>query len=223
MSDKTIRIVAAIFGLALPLAAILSAAAAAAAEEHAADASGQLDGNRVTIQVDCGQAINTMRGGLGASWHAIEATIPYGVKHPYFDGYSHGGSGSGAYPAADDEHAWQQIYRHARWLGLDWNRVEIEQRIYEPERGKFTFDSPEMRILYRILDWNERNHADVFFQQMWCNTAWLAYPEFRNDPVGRVHQRPSRHRCLCRRAGRPHGAPRETAGLHVHQVSVHQQ
>ena len=117
MSDKTIRIVAAIFGLALPLAAILSAAAAAAAEEHAADASGQLDGNRVTIQVDCGQAINTMRGGLGASWHAIEATIPYGVKHPYFDGYSHGGSGWGGYPPADDERAWQQIYRHAALAG----------------------------------------------------------------------------------------------------------
>ena len=75
--------------------------------------------------------------------------------------------------------------------GLDWNRVEIEQRIYEPERGKFTFDSPEMRILYRILDWNQKNGADVFFQQMWCNAAWLAYPEFRDDPVGRVHSAPA--------------------------------
>jgi hypothetical protein len=67
---------------------------------------------------------------------------------------------------------------------LDWNRVEVEQRIYEPERDAFTFDSPEMRILYRILDWHEKNHADVFFQQMWCNVPWLAYPEFRDDPVG---------------------------------------
>jgi len=131
-----------------------------------------------------------VRGGLGASWHAIEEVIPYGVKHPVFQGYSHGGSGWGGYPAADDARRWQQIYRHAEWLGLDWNRVEIEQRIYEPQRGKFTFDGPEMRILYRILDWHQKQGADVFLQQMWCNTAWLAYPAFRDDPVGRVHSAP---------------------------------
>ena len=87
----------------------------------------------------------------------MEETIPYGVKHPAFTSYSHGGSGWGAYPPAEDERRWQQIYRHANWLGLDWNRVEIEQRVYEPERDKFTFDGPEMRILYRILDWNQKH------------------------------------------------------------------
>lgn len=145
----------------------------------------------VEISIDCGKKINTMRGGLGASWHAMETEIPYGVKHPVFTSYSHGGSGWGGYPLAEDEQAWQQIYRHASWLGLDWNRVEIEQRVYEPERDKFTFGNPEMRILYRILDWNQKNGADVFFQQMWCNTAWLAHPEFRDDPVGRVHSAPN--------------------------------
>jgi hypothetical protein len=148
-------------------------------------------GDSVLVTVDCGKVVNTMRGGIGASWHAMETTIPYGVKHPVFTGYSHGGSGWGAYPPAEDDRAWQQIYRHASWLGLDWNRVEIEQRIYEPERGKFTLESPEMRILYRILDWNQKNGADVFFQQMWCNAAWLALPEFRDDPVGRVHSAPA--------------------------------
>lgn len=121
-----------------------------------------------------------MRGGIGASWHAIEEPIPIG----------NGGSGWGAYPPAEDERAWQQIYRYATWLGLDWNRVEVEQRIYEPERDRFTFDSPEMRILYRILDWNQKRGADVFFQQMWVNTAWLAYPNARNDPIRRVHSAP---------------------------------
>ena len=87
-----------------------------------------------TVQavVDCGDVVNVMRGGIGASWHAMETPIPIG----------HCGSGWGGYPPAEDERAWRQIYRHAEWLGLDWNRVEIEQRIYEPERGKFTFDSP---------------------------------------------------------------------------------
>ncbi len=148
-------------------------------------------GDDVVVTVDCNKVINTMRGGMGASWHAIEAPIPYGVKHPIFDGYSHGGSGWGGYPPAGDERKWQQIYRHASWLGLDWNRVEIEQRVYEPDRGKFTFDGPEMQVLYRILDWNQKNGADVFFQQMWCNAKWLAYPEYRDDPVGRVHSAPT--------------------------------
>lgn len=134
----------------------------------------------VLITVDTTTVVNTMRGGIGASWHAIETPIPIG----------HGGSGWGAYPPAEDEHAWQQIYKHASWLGLDWNRVEVEQRIYEPERGHFTFDSPEMRILYRILDWNQKDGADVFFQQMWVNAAWLAYPESRTDPIKRVHSAP---------------------------------
>jgi len=134
----------------------------------------------VEITVDTARVVNTMRGGIGASWHAIEKPIPIG----------HGGSGWGAYPPADDERAWQQIYKHAEWLGLDWNRVEIEQRVYEPEAGRFTFDTPEMRILYRILDWNQQHGADVFFQQMWVNADWLAYPSARKDPVARVHSAP---------------------------------
>jgi hypothetical protein len=134
----------------------------------------------VEISVDTGKVLNTMRGGIGASWHAIEEPIPIG----------HGGSGWGAYPPAADDRAWKQIYRHAAWLGLDWNRVEIEQRIYEPDPNRFTFDSPEMRILYRILNWNQKHHTDVFFQQMWVNTPWLAYPESRDDPVKRVHSAP---------------------------------
>src|ERR1019366_5571522 len=64
---------------------------------------------QVEISVDTGKVINAMRGGIGASWHAIEEPIPVG----------HGGSGWGAYPVAEDDRAWQQIYRHAAWLGLD--------------------------------------------------------------------------------------------------------
>jgi hypothetical protein len=147
-------------------------------------------GGPVFATVDCAKVVNIMRGGIGASWHAMETPIPYGIQHPVFSSYSHGGSGWGGYPPAEDERAWQQIYRHANWLGLDWNRVEIEQRVYEPQQDVFTFDSPEMRILYRILDWHQKNQAEVFFQQMWCNAEWLAYPEFRDDPVGCVHSAP---------------------------------
>jgi hypothetical protein len=146
----------------------------------------------VSVTVETGKVTNVMRGGIGASWHAIEEPIPYSeTPHPVFGNKSHGGSGWGAYPAAEDDAAWQQIDRHARWLGLDWNRVEMEQRIYQPERDRFTWDSPEMRILYRILDWCEKNKADVFLQQMWGNVRWNTFPEWRDDPVGRVHSAPA--------------------------------
>jgi len=145
----------------------------------------------VRVTVDTARVVNTLRGGIGASWHAIEEPIPVSDKpHPIFPNKSHGGSGWGAYPPAEDEGAWAQIDRHARWLGLDWNRVEIEQRIYEPERGQFSWDNPEMRILYRILDWCERHQADVFLQQMWGNVRWNTFPEWRDDPVARVHSGP---------------------------------
>jgi hypothetical protein len=146
----------------------------------------------VSVSVDTGTVLNTMRGGIGASWHAIEEAILYSDSpHPVFGNKSHGGSGWGAYPPAEDAAAWQQIDRHARWLGLDWNRVELEQRIYEPQREQFTWDNREMRILYRILDWCETNKADVFLQQMWGNVAWNTFPEWRDDPAGRVHSGPA--------------------------------
>jgi len=154
-------------------------------------ASEEISSKEVRITVDTARVANTLRGGIGASWHAIEEPIPVSQKpHPIFSNKSHGGSGWGAYPPAEDDTAWAQINRHARWLGLDWNRVEFEQRIYEPERGRFSWDNSEMRILYRILDWCEQNRADVFLQQMWGNIRWNTFPEWRDDPVTRVHSGP---------------------------------
>ncbi len=145
----------------------------------------QAYGRELTISVDLSATIHRMASGVGASWHAMEDSLP-------FDGrITHGGSAWGANPDPDDEEGWQQVYRHAGWLGLDFCRVELERRIFEPERRQFTWDSREMRILYRILDWCQQRGADVFLQQMWCNVDWLAYPEFRGDPVKRVHSAPA--------------------------------
>ena len=139
------------------------------------------------IKVQAGRTVRTMRGGIGASFHAIEEPIP--GKRP--GGGVWAGSAWGANPPAEDEAAWQSIYRHANWLGLDWCRVELEQRMYEPRRGEFTWDNPEMRILYRILDWAERNGVDVFLQQMWGNVDWNAYPELRGSASGRLVSAPA--------------------------------
>lgn len=138
----------------------------------------------VTVRVAADTTLHRMAGGLGASWHAIEDSIP-------FDGTrTHGGSAWGANPDPSDGAAWEKLCRHADWLGLDFIRVELEARMYEPERGVFTWDSREMQVLCRILDWCQSRGADVFLQQMWVNADWNVYPEFRGDPVKRVHSAP---------------------------------
>lgn len=127
-----------------------------------------------------------MSGGLGASFHVIETELP--SKHAGGDSWS--GSGWGGNPGADDDRHWQELFKHAEWLGLDWCRVELEQRVYEPGRHVFVWDNPEMRVLYRILDWAEQRGVDVFLQQMWADVAWNAYPGNAEDPVKRLRSAP---------------------------------
>lgn len=146
---------------------------AAIAMTHA----GSMKGAEVTLNMDATTVTHIMRGGFGASWHAIEQPIPVEGDR------SHGGSAWGGNPPANDRRAWGQIYRHADWLGLDFVRVELEQRMFQPEKDRFTWDSAEMRILYPILDWCESRHADVFMQCMWGNVEWNSFPEFREDPI----------------------------------------
>jgi hypothetical protein len=135
---------------------------------------------KVHIRVDTDHVVRTMEGGIGASWHAIETPI-WGREA---DGDPWAGSAWGANPPADDEQAWLTLYRYADWLGLDWCRVEIGQRMYEPARGKFDWDNAEMRTLYRILDWAERSQVDVFFQQLWSDVEWNTYPALRSSRKG---------------------------------------
>ncbi len=148
-----------------------------------ARARGAQDGT-VNISVKLDSTLQLMRGGIGASWHAIEDSLPVVGEE------SHGGSAWGGNPPPGNEQAWQEIYRHAGWLGLDFCRVELEQRMYQPEKDRFDWDNREMRILYRILDWCQAQGVDVFLQQMWSNVDWNSYPEFRGDPVKRLHSAP---------------------------------
>ena len=134
---------------------------------------------QIKIHIDASRAVRTMRGGIGASFHVIDKELP--SKRPSLGSWS--GSAWGANPGPEDERRWQELFHYAEWLGLDWCRVELEQRTYEPERGKFTWDTPEMRTLYRILDWAERRGVDVVLQQLWGDVAWNAYPGMEGDPV----------------------------------------
>jgi len=137
-----------------------------------------LKGQVTEIKIDASKITHAMKGGMGASWHAINKELPLNnekYKYPV-RGDSPRGSAYGGNPPVSDISAWKQIQDHASWLGLDFVRVELSQRMYEPERKKYDWNNEEMLALYKILDWCQQNNADVFLQQMWGYVDWNAYP-----------------------------------------------
>ena len=130
------------------------------------------------ISVDVSQVKHTMKGGMGASWHAISKDFPLNnakYKIPARE-IAPRGSAWGGNPSVSDTAAWKQIKDHASWLGMNFLRVELSQRMYEPQRKKFDWNNEEMQALYNILDWCQQNDADVFLQQMWGYVDWNAIP-----------------------------------------------
>lgn len=102
--------------------------------------------------------IYSMQGGIGTNWHAMEQI--------------HGGSAGKANPKWNDTARWDAIRAYADWQGMDYMRVELEQLMYQPQAGVFTWDSDEMRTLYVILDWCQARGADVLLQEMWTGVEW---------------------------------------------------
>ena len=138
------------------------------------------------VRVSAADPVRVMRGGIGASFHTISTTLP-GAKA---NGSSWSGSAWGGNPGPEDDKHWDELFWHAEWLGMNWCRVELEQRMYEPKRRTFDWEDGEMRVLYRILDWAEDRKIDVFLQQMWGDVAWNAYPGNAEDPVRRLRSAP---------------------------------
>lgn len=116
--------------------------------------------------------------GIGASWHAVSAdTLDMDPSYTWAERTINArGSAWGGNPPLADTAAWRQLVWHARWLGFTFLRVELEARMYEPERNVFDWDNVEMRALERILDHAEAAGVNVFLQQMWSNVKWNAYP-----------------------------------------------
>jgi len=133
------------------------------------------------VKVDCATILRTMQGGMGASWHAIIKEmdeLPYyneSFKYPLRNEQNRGSAFGGNPPVADTA-AWRQVKQYASWLGLNFVRVELSQRMYEPEQGQYDWENEEMQALFRILDWCQQEGADVFLQQMWGFVGWNAYP-----------------------------------------------
>lgn len=128
------------------------------------------------VQVDLARAVHTMAGGIGASWHAIGPTSFWYEGLIHRDNRTSRGSGYGGNPPLAFVEAWNDLRRHASWLGLDFIRVEIDRRMYEPARGQFDWSNQEMRTLFAILDHCQKVGVDVFLTEMWQDTAWNTHP-----------------------------------------------
>jgi hypothetical protein len=115
-----------------------------------------------------------MSGGIGGYWGAIRLELEPNYR----------GSTWGANPPLSNTVAWNEITRYASWLGLDFLRVGLDQRMYEPQRGVYSWDNEEMQTLYRILDWAEANHADVFLSQLWQHVDWNVISGFTSKSPG---------------------------------------
>ena len=131
----------------------------------------------VTVSVNPQKVVHKMAGGIGASWHSISKEFKIDVKdlHGWKDSLNCRGSAWGGNPPVENQEAWNDILDHASWLGMNWVRVELSQRMYEPRRKQFDWANEEMQALYRMLDWCEKNHVDVFLTQMWGFVDWNSF------------------------------------------------
>jgi hypothetical protein len=129
------------------------------------------------IRIDAAHTVHTMAGGMGASWHALGPTVYWyeDLLGPGRNNRTSRGSAFGGNPPLSYTKAWDDLIGHARWLGLDLCRVEIDMRTYEPDRGRFDWESTEMKTLYRILGHCQRSGVDVLFTQLWQDVAWNAH------------------------------------------------
>jgi hypothetical protein len=136
------------------------------------------NGQAFSYSVYTDSVIHKMRGGIGASWHVINNIRPLENQKyifPVREDSPLGSAWAGTPPPAKTE-AWKDLCNHARWLGLDFIRVELTAKSYEPNKHEFTWNSEDMQALYKVLDYCQQNDVDVFLQQMCLNTEWNAYP-----------------------------------------------
>ena len=171
---------AAVKGLASPAPSAMQESTSAAASAFGKPVP-------VKIKIAAAEPVRVMRGGIGASFHVISTELP--SRRPDGNG-SWSGSEWGGNPEPSDARHWDDLFKHAEWLGMDWCRVELEQRVYEPGKRQFSWDNSEMQVLYRVLDWAERRGVDVFLTQMWANVGWNSFPENADDPVKRLRSGP---------------------------------
>jgi len=131
-----------------------------------------------------------MAAGFGTNTYAMLDSVP--VVHDNNCNYrSWGGSAWGATPLASDTKSWDKIFTYMDWLGMDYTRLNIEHRMFEPAKSKYSFDNLEMQVLYKQLDYFEKNNVIVHLQEMYPNAKWLAHKELQNDALGIIKSGPA--------------------------------
>jgi hypothetical protein len=80
-------------------------------------------------------------------------------------------------PEPDDEARWQEIFKWMDWSGLDWIRLKVEMNAWAPERGQYTWNSPDMLRAIRFLTWAQSRGVDVLLQQQSHATRWNSLPD----------------------------------------------
>lgn len=145
---------------------------------------------QIKLQISPDSIINQMAAGFGCNTYAMLDSVPV-VCDKNCNYRSWGGSAWGATPEASDTKAWDKIYEYMDWLGMDYTRLNLEHRVFEPEKGKFSFDNREMQVLYKQLDYFEKKGTIVQLQEMYPNAKWLAHKELQSNAVDIVKSGPA--------------------------------
>jgi len=146
--------------------------------------------SQININIKTDSIVNKMAAGFGMNTFAIMDSVV--VLDECNGGYrSWGGSSWGATPESNDEKAWEKIESYMDWLGMDYTRLSVEHRVFEPEKGKFSFDNREMQVLYRYLDYFQKNGVTVQLQEMYPNAKWLAHKELQGSSLGIIKSGPA--------------------------------
>lgn len=145
---------------------------------------------QIKLNITPDSVVNQMAAGFGCNTYAMLDSVPvvYDQNHNY---RSWGGSAWGATPEAIDTKAWDKIFTYMDWLGMDYTRLNLEHRVFEPEKGKLSFDNREMQVLYKQLDYFEKKGTIVQLQEMYPNVKWLAHKELQSNAVDIVKSGPA--------------------------------
>ncbi len=138
--------------------------------EKKADNLHEAAGVPVHCTILTSQPIYQMRYGYGVNVTSITSSLAveaYGVQL---------GSSHCPMPEPDDEVRWQEMFKFMDWSGLDWIRLKVEMHAWAPERGRYTWDSPDMKRALRFLTWAQSRGVDVLLQQQSHATHWNSLP-----------------------------------------------
>jgi hypothetical protein len=127
----------------------------------------------ISLRVDATKTLHTMAYGFGYNLHVIgdiwDEPIDVNIL----------GSAFGGVPDSTDAESWARILAHADWLGFEFIRLIIDQRMYEPDKkGVYTWQGDAMKRLYLVLDWCQSRDVDVLLFEQWHGVAWNAIAGF---------------------------------------------